>query len=217
MGLKDGCRSYTIRLFGFLFSGLGLGLAAGLSPGPLLALLVAQTLRHGTREGLKVAITPVLTDLPVVTASLLVFARLAGREQLFGVIALAGAAYLIWLAWGSLRFRSADWRPSDVSPGSIRKALVTNLFNPHVYLFWIAVGSTMVLNAWTQHPSWAVAFLAGFYSCLVGSKLVLAVAIGRSRQFLSGRGYAVAIRASGVFLAGMAVWLARDGVRLLLG
>ena len=182
-----------------------------------MALLVAQTVRHGTREGLKVAVTPVLTDVPVVTASLLVFARLAGREQLFGVFALAGAAYLIWLAWGSLRFRSADWRPSDVSPGSIRKALVTNLLNPHVYLFWIAVGSPMVLNAWTQHPSRAVAFLAGFYSCLVGSKLVLAVLIGRSRQFLRGRGYAVAIRVSGVFLAGMAVWLARDGVRLLFG
>lgn len=208
---------YTIPLFGFLFSGLGLGLAAGLSPGPLLALLVAQTVRHGTREGLKVAVTPLLTDLPVIAASLLVLARLSVREPLLGAVAMAGAAYLIWLAWGSLRFRSGDWRPSDASPGSVRKALVTNLFNPHVYLFWIAVGSTMVLNAWTQHPSWAVAFLAGFYSCLVGSKLVLALLIGRSRQFLSGRGYAVAIRVSGVFLAGMAVWLARDGVRLLFG
>ena len=204
-------------MFGFLFSGLGLGLAAGLSPGPLMALLVAQTLRHGTHEGLKIAVTPVLTDIPIVGASLLVLARFSGRERPLGAIAIAGAAYLIWLAWGSLRFRSADWRPLDASPGSIRKALVTNLFNPHIYLFWIAVGSTMVLNAWTQHPSRAASFLAGFYTCLVGSKLVLAVVIGRSRQFLSGRGYAMAIRVSGVFLAAMAVWVARDGVRLLFG
>lgn len=36
-----------------LLSALLLGLYAGLSPGPLMALLLAQTLRHGPREGFK--------------------------------------------------------------------------------------------------------------------------------------------------------------------
>lgn len=201
----------------FLLSGLGLGLAAGLSPGPLMALLVAQTLRHGTGEGLKVAVVPPLTDVPIVALSLLVLARLSGHERLLGAIAIAGAAYLIWLAWESLRFRAVEWQQSRCPPDSLRKAFLTNLLNPHVYLFWIAVGSPLILHAWRQNPSWAVAFLAGFYTCLVGSKLLLAVLIGRSRTFLGGRRYVVAIRASGVFLFGIAVWLVRDGIRLLRG
>jgi len=182
-----------------------------------MALLVAQTLRHGTREGLKVAAVPPLTDVPIVAVSLLVLARLSNRERLLGAVAITGAAYLIWLAWESLQFRAAEWQVSCSSPSSIRKAFLTNLFNPHVYLFWIVVGSPLILRAWRQDPSWAAAFLAGFYSCLVGSKLLLAGLIGRSRAFLGGRGYAVAIRASGIFLFGIAVWLVRDGVRLLLG
>ena len=51
-------------LFGVVF-----GLAAGLMPGPLLALVIQQTLRHGPGEGIKVAAAPLLTDLPIVAAA----------------------------------------------------------------------------------------------------------------------------------------------------
>lgn len=199
----------------YLISGLGLGLAAGVSPGPLMALLVSQTLRYGTREGLKVAAAPVLTDAPIVAASVLVLARLARRDQLMGALALIGGAYLLWLAWGSLRFQAAEEQSGEGAPGSVLKALATNLLNPHVYLFWMAAGAQMVVQAWRREPGWAVAFLAGFYGALVGSKLVLAWLVGRSRAVLYGRGYAWAMRASGALLALVALWLLRDGLRLL--
>ena len=41
-----------------LTSGVLLGFSVGLSPGPMLALVLAQTLRHGSREGCKIALTP---------------------------------------------------------------------------------------------------------------------------------------------------------------
>jgi len=49
-----------------LATGIAFGSAGGLSPGPTMTLVVAQTLRHGLREGLKVAIAPLLTDAPIV-------------------------------------------------------------------------------------------------------------------------------------------------------
>lgn len=198
----------------YLLSGLGLGLAAGVSPGPLMALLVGQTLRYGTREGLKVAAAPVLTDAPIVAASLLVLAQLAAREKVMGAIALAGGAYLLWLAWGSLRFRGFESR-TEGAPSSVLKALATNLLNPHVYLFWIAVGAPMTVEAWRRQPAWAVAYMAGFYAALVGSKLVLAWLVGRSREALSGRGYVWAMRGAGALMAAVAVWLLRDGIGFL--
>jgi threonine/homoserine/homoserine lactone efflux protein len=42
-----------------LVSGVLLGLCCGLAPGPLLALVLAQTLRHGAREGCKIC-TPAI-------------------------------------------------------------------------------------------------------------------------------------------------------------
>jgi threonine/homoserine/homoserine lactone efflux protein len=37
----------------------------------LLTLVLTQTLRHGPREGIKVAFSPLLTDGPVLVASIL--------------------------------------------------------------------------------------------------------------------------------------------------
>ena len=48
------------RMFTALASGMLLGFSAGLSPGPMLTLVLAQTLRHGSREGCKIALTPLL-------------------------------------------------------------------------------------------------------------------------------------------------------------
>jgi threonine/homoserine/homoserine lactone efflux protein len=51
-------------------SGVLLGLSAGLSPGPMLALVLAQTLRRGPREGCKIALTPLVTDPPIILVTL---------------------------------------------------------------------------------------------------------------------------------------------------
>jgi len=40
----------------YLLPGLALGLSAGISPGPLLTLVMTQTLKHGKGEGVKVSL-----------------------------------------------------------------------------------------------------------------------------------------------------------------
>ena len=68
-----------------LASGALLGLSCGLAPGPLLALVLAQTLRHGPREGCKIALTPLATDAPIIVAALVMAAKLAQLRSLLGV------------------------------------------------------------------------------------------------------------------------------------
>jgi threonine/homoserine/homoserine lactone efflux protein len=46
----------------FLLMGIVLGFAAGISPGPLMAMTISESLQHGSREGVKVAISPLVTD-----------------------------------------------------------------------------------------------------------------------------------------------------------
>lgn len=54
----------------FLISGIVFGLAAGVAPGPLLALVFSETLKYGKKEGVTVAISPLITDLPIEKSSL---------------------------------------------------------------------------------------------------------------------------------------------------
>ena len=86
-----------------LATGVLLGLSAGLAPGPLLALVLAQSLRHGAREGCKVAVTPLLTDAPIILLALIIAAKLAALRPLLGVVSIAGGAFVLYLAWDCFR------------------------------------------------------------------------------------------------------------------
>jgi threonine/homoserine/homoserine lactone efflux protein len=200
-----------------LAAGVVFGLSAGLAPGPLLALIITQTLRHGAREGMKVALAPLVTDLPIVVAAVLVASRIAEFHAILGMISLAGGSYLVYLAWETFRSGTAEIDLADTRPQSLRKGALVNALSPHPYLFWATVGAPFVLKTWHDGPAGPVAFIAGFYALLLGSKMVLAVAAGRSRGFLKGRGYVYVLRGLAVLLVAFALILFRDAARLLAG
>ena len=197
-------------LFGVVF-----GLAAGLMPGPLLALVIQQTLRHGPGEGIKVAAAPLLTDLPIVAAALFVLNRLADADGVLGAISLLGAALLGHLAYESVTTDLAAHAGLATTPRSLQKGVAANLLNPHPYLFWLTVGAPILWHAWATSPVNAAGFLVAMYGCLVGSKMLVALLVGRGRTVLTSRAYVLLVRALGTILLVFALLFLRDGLRYL--
>jgi len=70
-------------------------------------------------------------------------------------------------------------------------------------------------NAMTQGWQVAAAFLFGFYLLLVGSKVLVALMAGRSRDLLAGRFYRLVMRVLAVLLAVFAVLLFRGELKHL--
>ena len=200
----------------YLATGVVLGLAAGFAPGPLLALVLAQSIRFGTREGLRVAAAPLITDVPIVilaTALVVVAAETAGG--LLGAISLAGAAFVTYLGIESLRATGVQAGRPDEAPRSWARGALVNALSPHPYIFWVTVGAPVLIRAWTDGPLAAAAFLAGFYACLVGAKMLVALIAGRSGGRLRGRGYRTVMVSLGVLLLFFALRLVAEGLRLL--
>jgi len=137
-----------------LASGAFLGLSCGLAPGPLLALLLAQTLRHGPHEGCKIALTPLVSDAPIIAEALVVAAKLAQLRPLLGVVSLAGAAFVLYLAWDSFRPLGPGAEAPPKPPRSWFKGIFTNLLSPHPWLFWLTVGAAILAKAIAE--SWLV-------------------------------------------------------------
>jgi threonine/homoserine/homoserine lactone efflux protein len=214
--LKDGgLVAELISMITFLGAGALLGLSAGFSPGPLFALVLSQTLQHGIREGCKVALTPVVTDLPVILLSTLLLSQLADFKPLLGSISLLGALYLLRMAYGT--FNSVHSVPSleRDSPQSLGRGVLVNVLSPHPYLFWITVGAPTILRGVNGGNPWAApAFVAGFLGCLVGAKMLLAVLVGKSRRFLAGRTYLATMRALGLLLLVYAFLLGKEACSL---
>ena len=195
--------------------GVVLGLPAGLAPGPLLTLVISQTLKHDAKEGLKVALAPLITDLPIILVTLFVLMKLADFELILGMISLLGGAFISYLAYKGIRTKPLEITFQESHPKSLKKGALVNALNPHPYLFWFSVGAPTVTKAMTQSILSAVAFVGGFYVFLVGSKIVLAIFVGKSRSFLAGNAYLYTMRFLGILLCLLAILLFRDGLSLL--
>jgi threonine/homoserine/homoserine lactone efflux protein len=198
-------------------TGTALGLSAGISPGPLLALVIAQTLAYSVREGVKVAAAPLLSDLPIVLAALALTGLLASRPFLLGLLTLGGAGYLAWCGIASLRFDPRAQTQDQARPRSVQKGVLVNFLNPSPYLFWGGVGAPLLTRCWTEGAATALAFLAGFYVCLVGSKVLVAWLTGRAGPVVGGPAYALVMRGLGLALLAYAGWFALDAWRLIAG
>ena len=196
-----------------LLLGISLGFAAGISPGPLSALVVTTALQRGVGAGVRVAIAPLLTDLPVVALSVLAVG--AFPPGVLPYLAAAGGVFVIFL--GLDTYRKADRASFEHRPSEARdlgRGLITNILSPHPWLFWLGVGGPLLVSAWDKGAAYATAFLVGFYGLLVGSKLFLAWGVAHGRGALSLTWYRRVLAGSGVLLAllgGVLIWQAVAG------
>jgi threonine/homoserine/homoserine lactone efflux protein len=202
-------------MISLLTAGTVLGLSAGFSPGPLLTLVITQTLRHNIKEGTKVALAPLITDLPIIIVSLLLLTQFADLKGVLGGISLLGGLYVLYLACESIFAGPVNVAISESDPQSIKKGALVNALNPHPYLFWVTVGAPLFVKAKANGPMAPLAFMGAFYAFLVGSKIVLALAVGKSRTFLTSKGYLYVMRILGGVLAAFAALLLKDAWTLL--
>lgn len=201
--------------FAYVLAGASLGLSAGLSPGPLLSLVLTQSVTHGAREGVKVALAPLVTDAPILALAWFVLSRLEGRSTALGVVALVGALVLTRYAWECLFPPALDAPDRATAPRSLLRGVVANFCNPHPYVFWLTVGMPTVLAAATAGPVAVAGFITVFYATIVGGKIAVAVLAGRFRPFLASRAYRWLMAGLGLSLLSFAFAFARHGIRLL--
>ena len=107
---------------------------------------------------------------------------------------------LFLLGLESLRAGPLDVEGASAPSGGIIKAVLTNLLNPHPYLFWVTVGGPLVAAAYDHSMLAALGFLAGFFVMLCGSKAGIALLVGRGRHLLTSSAYTWTLRVLGVVM-----------------
>ena len=204
-------------LFSYFSTGALLGLTAGISPGPVLALVISETLRKNRKAGIKVAFSPLITDIPIILISLVVLNGFSHSGTLLGILSLAGGVFILYLGYECIRTKLTTPDMANQGPGSLKKGILANLLNPHPYLFWITVGGPIVFKAY-KTGWWAVGmFFLSFYLLLVGSKVIVAILSERSKTLLQNKGYLWVMRILGIILLVFALMFIADGIKSLSG
>lgn len=193
-------------MWAYLGLGLSMGLSAGISPGPLLALVVTASLRSGLAGGLRVALSPLITDLPIITLSALLIDLLPpGALRWVGTV---GGLVVLWMGVETLRSARHAVLPvvtsaADEARRELWRGVAVNALNPHPYLFWATVGGPALVSGWRISPGHALAFLVPFYVLLVGSKMAIAWLVSRQAGGLSLTWYRQVLAGCGLLLLAM--------------
>ena len=199
----------------YFITGVLFGSVAGLSPGPLLTLVISETLKHNRKQGIIVASAPLVTDIPIVFLSVFILAKLSDFRHVLGAVSLSGALFLGYLAYESITVKGAALNFAQVKPRSLRQGIITNFLSPHPYLFWMTVGAPTALKGYGISLLAPLMFIAGFYLFLIGSKITVALFVDRHKSFLSSSAYVYVIRLLGVLLLVFSLKFIKDGLNLL--
>jgi threonine/homoserine/homoserine lactone efflux protein len=196
----------------FISLGIGLGLSAGFAPGPLTTVVITESLTHGAKNGMKVALAPLVTDVPIVLCSLFIMVKVAGFQEVLGGISLVGGCFLFYLGIVNFRLKPVEVDVAAGRPKSLLKGVAANFLSPNPYLFWISVGGPILYQA---DLFTGTIFMTSFYGMLISIKMGMAVVAGRSRTFLSGTLYLWVMRFLGFVLCCLSFILFLDGARLM--
>jgi homoserine/homoserine lactone efflux protein len=180
-------------------------------PGPIVTLIVANSIAHGARAGL---INIAGAQLGLATMIGVVLVGLASLIATMGVwfdaVRLAGAAYLIWLGIKFFRARNTLGDPANVvAPrvGFFWQGFLVLMANPKALLLFGAFIPQFVDPAGDYVGQ---VILLGVTAMVVAGTFDSAYALlaGRARTWLSPPRLRLVSRLSGAFLMGGGVWLA---------
>lgn len=183
-------------------------------PGPGLLYVVARTLAGGRQAGIASTFGTALGGLVhVVGGGIGISALILASAQLFTVLKLAGAVYLVWL--GIRTFRDAgrrlpEARAAAAASHAFRDGVLVEALNPKTAAFFLAFIPQFV-DPTIGHA--ALQFIAlGLVSVTLNTLADIAVAIfaARASAVLTRRPHAIQrlTQGSGLFMAGLGLSLA---------
>ncbi|MCL1926066.1 MAG: LysE family translocator [Syntrophorhabdaceae bacterium] len=180
-------------------------------PGPLLAVTVRHTSRHGF------AAAPMLVlGHAILEAVLLVLLVFGLIEWLKGdvpiaVVSIAGSCMLLWMAAGmamearAIRFHAvmenaAESAMSGGKPRAVVDGILASASNPYWFLWWATIGLGYLLLAQSLGASGVLAFFLGHISADAVWYIFVGWAISAGRGWFTDRAYRVVIGACAAFL-----------------
>lgn len=181
-------------------------------PGPTVTLIIANSLRHGSRAGLlNMAGTQAGLAIMIAIVGIGLSSVIAAMGHWFDWVRLAGAACLIWLGWKMYRSAGEAAEGADEARpprgGFFLQGVLVALSNPKTLLFFGAF-FPQFLDPTRDYATQIAIMGATTMLFAAVSDGVYAVLSGRAGRFLSQRRVRLLSRFSGGFLIGGGLWLA---------
>ena len=173
-------------ILGVIFFGSTLGIIEGIKPGPLLTMVIRETLSGGLKAGIRTASAPIFTDGPLIIISLITADWLASNQTFLGIISILGAIFLVKMGFECFTVEppTVDIQIYDYK-SSFKKGIITNLLNPNVYMFWFLIGGPIMASTAIKEPLAPIGYAISFLLSIIIVKIIIAYIFDKTRGKLS--------------------------------
>lgn len=205
----------TTAAFGLIALGMVL------TPGPNMIYLISRSISQGPAAGL-VSLGGVALGFVIymLCAAFGITALVLAVPYAYDALRLAGAAYLLWLAWQAVRpggrspFQVRDL-PRDGLARLFVMGLLTNLLNPKIAVLYLSLLPQFVDPARGSVLAQSLVLGSAQIAISVSVNAVIALAAGSIAGFLAGRPGWLAVQRwfMGTVLAALAVRMAAEARR----
>lgn len=205
----------TLAAFGLIALGMVL------TPGPNMIYLISRSLSQGPAAGL-ISLGGVALGFVfyILCAAFGITALVFAVPYAYDALRIAGALYLLWLAWQALRPGGrSPFQVRRLAPDGPRKlfmmGLMTNLLNPKVAVMYLSLLPQFVDPERGAVLTQLLALGAVQITISVSVNAVIAVTAGSIAAFLAGRPFWILVQRwlMGTVLAGLALRMATEAQR----
>ena len=209
------------ELAALAFASFVVALSGALMPGPVLAVTLAGSRRHGFWFGPRVVLGHALVELPLVLLLYWGLGEALKSSWIVILIGSVGAVAMAVMAVGMLcqtrRVDDPDAHQGGVLRlGAVPSGAVTSLLNPYWYLWWVTIGAVMVTSVQTAGWLGLVVFFAGHISGDLGWYSMISFGVSRGRRYLQGRLYKGLLIGCSLILLAMAALFAKLAAEKIL-
>jgi threonine/homoserine/homoserine lactone efflux protein len=188
-------------IFQMVLLGFIIGLTGALAPGPTLVATINASIRGRWTTGLKISLGHIIVEFFLVILILLGFATVA----LSYTTAIAGIGGIALVMFGSLTLmgaRKATLGNSLIQPVSnpYLAGLMTSAANPYFWIWWLSIGSAMVIAGLEGGLVLVLAFMFGHWTADTAWYTAVSTSVSKGRTILSETAYKKTIVICGIFL-----------------
>jgi threonine/homoserine/homoserine lactone efflux protein len=152
-----------------LILGFLIGLTGALAPGPTLVATINASLAGDWTTGIKVSLGHIAIEIAIFFLIILGLASVASPYTT-AIAVIGGIALIIFgiLTIAGSRSASLSAAPDQATASPYMAGLLTSAANPYFWIWWLSVGSALLISSFEGGLLLAAVFMLGHWSADVG-------------------------------------------------
>ncbi len=181
--------------------GLVIGLTGALAPGPTLVATINASIAGDWKIGPKVTLGHMIVEGAIFFLIVLGLAAFA-LPYTTAIAVIGGVALIVFGTITLAGSRGASLKSPVTASASnpYIAGIVTSAANPYFWIWWLTIGSAMVIAGLSGGIILAAVFMVGHWCADLGWLTLVSTGVSRGRTILSDNSYRWIMRICGIFL-----------------